>query len=546
MAMGKRFLTGLLGAAAMVMATPAMGQAPAPKPKLVVMVAVDQFSTGLYQAWAGRFTGGLKRMVNGVAYANGYQSHAGTETCPGHSTILTGKHPNKTGIVGNLVRDETTGKSVYCLADSAVTLALGGNGVSPAKLNASTVGEWLKAASPQSRVVAISAKDRGAINLAGHTPDGVFWLTPGKGFTTYLKPGETVAAKLAPIAPVNAQIAKVWSTRPSWTYAHADCRALASTWSIGGATFNSTLPPQGWGVKTEPAAISADIVNSPILDDVTLIGARSLIRYYKLGKGPATDLLAVSFSATDYVSHKYGTQGPEMCEQMYRLDATLGKLFADLDALKIPYIVALTADHGGSDFTERLAKRGYDARRVDIAAGLRRVNAVLRAELRLNADPLTGSLEEASVVSEFAGQKAAIAAAAAKLIAADPDVAGAFTLDELLETSVPRGKSPEEFTLKERFALSAYRGRSPDVYAALRPGFTSYAANLSGYIGGHGSPWDYDRRVPILFWWNGAKPENRALAIDTVDIAPTLANVIGVKSPMDLDGKCMPLTTSCP
>ncbi len=547
MGMAKRFLTGLLPAVTVAaLSTAALGQAPAPNPKLVVVIAIDQFGAGLYQAWSGRFTGGFKRLAGGVVYADGYQSHGGTETCPGHSTMLTGKHPNKTGIVGNALRDETTGQSVYCLADPGVTLALGGEGVGPAKLMATTLGDWLKTVKPQSRVVAISSKDRAAINLAGHTPDGVFWLTPGKGFTTYLRPGETSSAKLAPIAAVNAQIEKVWTTKPSWPSLHSDCRSLASTWSIGDGTFNSTLPPAGWGVKADPAAIKADIMVSPIPDDLVLAGAQGLIRYYKLGKGPATDLLAVSFSATDYVGHKYGAQGPEMCEQMYRLDAALGKLFADLDALKAPYVVVLTADHGGSDFTERLAKRGYDARRVDGAAAMKRVNAALRTQFNLSTDPLSGNPEEANVIPELAGQKVAIAAAAAKLIAAEPDIAGAYTLDDLLATPIPRGKSPEELTLKERLAESAYPGRSPDVMAAYGPGLTALPANLRGPISGHGSPWDYDRRVPILFWWNSVQPESRALPIETVDIGPALANVIGVTPPADIDGRCLPLSKPCP
>jgi predicted AlkP superfamily pyrophosphatase or phosphodiesterase len=75
---------------------------------------------------------------------------------------------------------------------------------------------------------------------------------------------------------------------------------------------------------------------------------------------------------------------------------------------------------------------------------------------------------------------------------------------------------------------------------------TSYPASTKGAIAGHGSPWNYDRRVPILFWWKGVSPQERALPIETVDIAPSLANVIGVKPPEDIDGKCLPLIGMCP
>ncbi|MEJ0023915.1 MAG: alkaline phosphatase family protein [Alphaproteobacteria bacterium] len=548
----KRFLTGVAAAAAFAtgaMAGPAFAAEPAPK--LIVAISVDQFGANLFDQYRGKFTGGLKRLMGGVVYPSGYQTHAGTETCPGHSTLLTGKHPNKTGIVGNTLvnlRDPATGQPSYCLLDNDVTLALVEDStpappnVSPKNLMASTLGEWMKAASPQSRVVAVSVKDRAAINMAGHNPDGVFWIAAGKGFTTYVKPGEDAQKKLAPVAAINAQIAATWTTLPKWNYVHADCRALASKWTLGYDDFNSVLPPTQWGVVDDPDAIKKDVIYSPIGDDITLIGARGLIKYYKLGQGAATDLLAVSFSSTDYVGHRFGTQGPEMCEQMYRLDYSLGVLLTDLDALKVPYVVVLSADHGGSDFTERLAARGYDAERMETGAITARVNASLRKQLNLDSDPLDArSLEDTVIVPKFAARKAEIAAAAAKLIAAEPGVAGAFTQEELLATPVPDGKPADEWTLQERYAASTFKGRSADVSVALKPGATSAQPNVRAYIAGHGSPWDYDRRVPILFWWKGAAPQNRMLPAETVDIAPTLAAVIGVTPPADVDGRCLPL-----
>jgi hypothetical protein len=299
----KHFLAG----AALTAAAFAAGSASAaePAPKLIVAIAIDQFGSNLFDQYRGKFTGGLKRLSDGVAYPSGYQSHAATETCPGHSTLLTGKHPNKTGIVGNSLaslRDPVTDMASYCLLDNSVTLALADDStppppnVSPSNLEATTLGDWLKAASPQSRVAAISSKDRGAINMAGHNADGVFWMAPGKGFTTYVKPGEDAQKKLAPVAAINAQIAKTWTTLPKWKYTHAECRALESKWELGSDEFNSVLPPTLWGLVDDPEAIKKDVMASPIADELTLAGARGLIKYYNLGKGPATDLLAVSFS----------------------------------------------------------------------------------------------------------------------------------------------------------------------------------------------------------------------------------------------------------
>ena len=48
---------------------------------------------GLFDEYRPQFTGGLARLARGTVFHNGYQSHAATETCPGHSTILTGDRP---------------------------------------------------------------------------------------------------------------------------------------------------------------------------------------------------------------------------------------------------------------------------------------------------------------------------------------------------------------------------------------------------------------------------------------------------------------------
>jgi hypothetical protein len=283
----KRFLAGAAVTAA-AFASSGSASAAEPAPKLIVAISIDQFGSNLFDQYRGKFTGGLKRLQGGVVYPSGFQTHAATETCPGHSTLLTGKHPNKTGIVGNSlagVRDPQTDLPSYCLLDNEVTLALVEDSipappnVSPKNLAASTLGEWLKAASPQSRVVAVSSKDRGAINMAGHNADGVFWMAAGKGFTTYVMPGEDAQKKLAPVAAVNAQMAKVWTTLPKWKYTHSDCRALASTWTLGYDEFKSALPPAMWGVVDDPNAIKKDVMASPVADDLTLVGARGLINY---------------------------------------------------------------------------------------------------------------------------------------------------------------------------------------------------------------------------------------------------------------------------
>ncbi len=534
-----------------VLATGAANAAePKAAPKLVVAISVDQLSANLYNQYRSRFTGGLRTLSDqGLVYANGWQSHAATETCPGHSTILTGKHPNKTGISANDWLDPATGQTVYCLSAPANSIAGGAGGlpVGPDNMRATTLGDWLKDTANPGRVFAISGKDRGAITMAGHRGDGVFWYREGFGFTTYVEPGQDGEARLSAVKGLNAELkARFAATPPSWSYQNPYCRTLERDYQVGDVAFRATVPPAKFAFDT-----------SPLLDDVTIDGALRLLADQKLGAGPATDVLAVSLSATDRIGHSFGTQGPEMCEQMFRLDANLGRLLAAVAKVPGGAVVVLTADHGGSDYPERSAERGFpQARRADPGI-LDRLNAYLKAEYRLKQDPAVFDGWGLFIVGKDNVRlpqplRGKVAAAAVAFLRKEPDVVDAFTLDELLRSPAPRpGTPPEAFSLRERATLSAVEGRSTDVTLILQPGIAPLRPpRAGGAMSTHGSVWDYDRRVPILFWWPGAEGQERFFSIDTTDIAPTLAHLVGVATPADVDGRCLDLggfdVTACP
>ena len=529
-------------------AAPAAVPASTERPTLVVTIVIDQFSANLFNQYRDDFTGGLATLARqGRVHANGFQQHGLTETCPGHSTVLTGMNPTRTGIPANDWIDPATGKEVYCLFAPQNHLAHGDdttdNGVvGPDQLQATTLADWLKAASPQSRVYAVSGKDRGAINLNGHRGDGAYWFTDGFGFTTYVEPGQTAEGRLQPVAALNRRIMeRLRATPPSWTYTHDACRRLDGEWQINGRTFNSSLPPQNFAVD-----------NSPILDELTLEAATELLETQQLGRRGTVDMLGVSLSGTDRIGHGYGTQGPEMCEQMFRLDAALGRF---LERLPQGTVVVLTADHGGSDFVERLAVRGYPhAHRAD-PQRLAAINETLKAQFGVADGPLSsggsglvvGDKDQKALPEPL---RARIIEAALPLLRANPDVAFAESRDVLLgEPLPPADLTPDLMTVRQRMRLSTVAGRSPDIIVALSENVVS-GGRVGGTISNHGTPWDYDRRVPIIFWWPGAEGQERFLPIRTIDISPTLAPIIGVQTPAGLDGRCIDLQapggSTCP
>ena len=505
-------------------------------PRLVVTVVVDQLSANLFNQYRSHFTGGFKRLIDeGLVHANGFQTHGVTETCPGHSTVLTGMHPTHTGIGVNFSNDDLTGEGRYCLASSQNTLAHGrvtdnGN-VGTELLKVDTLGDWLQLQRPQSRVFAVSGKDRGAINLAGHNGQA-FWFTDGFGLTTYVRPGETAAQRLEPVLAYNERFPAAEQGQ-NWKGSFAYCQTLAEDIEVVDGTFHSSVPPRNTAFE-----------GSPSLDEETLKAAIYLLETQRLGQGEGVDMLGVSLSATDKIGHVYGTQGPEMCEQLMRLDAALGEFLDELDEVEGGVVLALTADHGGSDMNERTHRRGFPfARRLD-ASPVAEANATLRQQFGLDFDPLQRGSSGLRVVDT---QKRALAEplrsrigrAAAEMLHGKGDYAFVAFRDDLLADPVPDSLHPEELSVRERMRLSVVDGVSADLLVALQPGVAT-GGRLGGNMSSHGQPWNYDRRVPIIFWTPDAKGQERFMPVRTIDIAPTLANIIGVETPA-LDGRCMDL-----
>lgn len=515
------------------------------KPDLIVMLAIDQFGSLLFDKWRPTFQRGLKRIADGgVIYANAYQSHGITETCAGHSTLLTGKHPGGTGIVANEWYNPSTGKQVYCVEDAAYSVALNPKErkVGPALLATSTFGDWLKEQSPQSRVVVVSGKDRASITMGGRKADGVFWYIDGFGFTTFLADGESAETKLQPLAQLNGRIAAEASNVPPWTYSNDACRALESEIALGKLTWKIKLPPEPPAEAGKPPGKVRPL---HIMDPLTLEAARELVAYHKLGRRGQTDLLAIGLSATDFIGHGYGTQGPEMCDQMHRLDVMLGEFLDFLDGTGARVMLVLTGDHGGSDFPERLAQQGdASARRISPASLLADANAQVKARLGLTADPMVSPdyVQFYAVDAHGRGlagaERAAVVKAALEFFNAHPDVEQSFALDDLLGHKVT-ASAPSDYSLQDRFAQSVMAGRSGDVIVALKSGISAARALPTRFMMGHAGPYHHDTAVPIVFWWSGAKPATRLLPVDTTSIAPTLAHLAGIKAPADLDGRCI-------
>ena len=534
----KAILTSLLATAAITAAPAAAQDAPSASafppapPKLIVAISVDQFSADLFAEYRNRFTEGFARLLNGAVFPAGYQSHAATETCPGHSTILTGMRPAHTGIVANNWIDQDApraDKTVYCSEDPGVPGSTHNKyTVSDRHLKVPTLGEMMKTADPRTRVVSVAGKDRAAVMMGGHKVDELWWWD-GKTYVSYAGRAVPPVVQRTRDA-VAALIAKPQAPLPLPGY----CKPLDRPVQVGAQTL-------GTGRFAREAGDARAFRASPASDAAVFAMAAGLIQDMKLGQGPATDIIAIGASATDYVGHAYGNHGTEMCIQLAELDHTLGSFFDTLDATGVDYEVVLTADHGAHDMTERQWQRAMPMeQRVDPATGIEAVGRQIAADLKLVEPVILGAEGDVYLSKSLKpADRVRVLAEAKRRYAAMPQVAAALTRAEIAATPMP-SSPPDTWTLAERARASFDPARSGDLLILLKPRVTTIATPAPGYVETHGSPWDYDRRVPILFWRKGMTAFEQPLSVETVDIVPTLAATVGLKV-AGLDGRCLDL-----
>ena len=517
--------------------------------RLVVVLVVDQLRADRI---GPGLPGGLGRLVReGRVFADAAHAHSDTETCPGHAVILSGRHPGPAGVPANEWVERASGRPRYCVEDATEAGRVLGapapapgeatTGRSPRLLRVTALGDWIKKAHPGARVFSVSGKDRAAIALGGQRPDAAYWLdTKGAlGFTT-----------------------SGWyrAALPEWTHAW---RGVEAPWLAGvpdrwehasGAPANgarrddhpSESPQEGrtsgHPVRAgEPRAFLGHLPWTPFLDDVTLDFARTLVREERLGKGAGPDLLALSLSATDYVGHLYGPGSQEARDALLRLDAALGSFLGALEGEVGAggLLVALTADHGVLDLPEWLVEIGQSECPLD---GGRGDAAAVRRGIRLELERRFGAVEASGrswlVASGFSftvnrplAQERGVAPeriveAAWGWLASQPGVAHVWTA-----TEIETGTGPAAFATLYRNSYDPERSGDLVVQPVATCLFSDHAAGTS-----HGTPWLYDRAVPLVFFGRGVEPGLVRGRAAPVDVGPTLAAALGVATPAGLDG----------
>ncbi len=534
------------------------------RPRLVLLIVVDQFRYDYLARFGDLFgTKGIGRIVrNGASWTRANFDHVPTFTAPGHAVFMTGAYPARTGIIANDWYEQETGRKVKSITDDS-TKALAGKpndtGKSPRRLQCPTVGDELKLSDNLSKVIGISAKDRSAILPPGRQANAAYWFSTDSGnmmSSTYY-----------------------FNHEPDWV-TRFNSRRMADKWF--GARWDRLLPNEteylkragkddvpwenldkssndtnffphvitgGANAPSKPFYKALDY--TPFSNDLLVAFAKEAITNEKLGTDDDTDFLSVSFSANDYVGHRFGPYSQELMDMTLRVDQQIGTLLDFIDAqVGLQNTLAVfTADHGAAPVPEEAAQRNLPGRRYQKIELYNLVEKALQARYARKDRPAKdylrnfdnkGESEFGLINSNFYLNRAALARdginldecervigeAAMKL----PGVARYFTRAQL-ESKTISLKDP----VARRVLNGFYPQRSGDVIVVTEPYTIIFdlpddpTDPLSTAT--HGSPYSYDTHVPLIFMGGDFKAGRYLRSASPADIAPTLASLLRIQVP---------------
>ena len=496
------------------------------RPRLIVIVIVDQLRGDFLERSRPRFgAGGFNLFLEqGAVFTDCRYDYANTHTAPGHATLLTGAYPNSHGIAANQWWDPEKRKVVTSVQDERTQLlgetGAAKTGASPRNLLASTLGDVLKMATGgKSRVFGISLKDRSAILPAGFAGDGAYWIDRSGAFVTSTYYGSDLPVWVKQFN-AGTPYEKYWNRE--WKDA-------------SGKTLGSTAPRQAR--DGAPESFFYVVGATPFATDYQLEFARELVLNEKLGSGPATDLLIVSLSAPDILGHAAGPDSPEVAAMLETLDTQLAAFFRFLVKRVGPgnLWLALSADHGIAPLPSYAKGLRIPAGAFSSRQAKERANAALSAQLSPNRpteyipelDWPFAYLSAEAFSSTKLNQAEAERAAGEVLLKESPAV-GYYTRSQIARGELPPGETARRYAHSAAPTGGWYVILVPQVYRMEYPGGTT-----------HSSPYTYDTHVPLAFYGPPFVPGTYRGHAEPVDLAPTLASLLGISPPSHSVGRVL-------
>ncbi len=493
------------------------------RPKLVVVIVIDQFRGDYLERYRDQFgDGGFRVFLDrGAYFSNCNYDYANTRTAPGHATLFTGSYTSGHGIVANEWWDPQKKKLVTSVDDDATKLVGAGNtgpGASPHNLTSDTLGDELKLATGgKARVFAVSLKDRAAVLSAGFSADAAYWIDLQSGdwiTSTYYRPD-----------------------LPQWVRNFNGSHRAEKYWNrewkdSDGSVLGSTAPRSGNNKDGTPVGFYDVVGSTPFANDYQLEFAKELVLYEKLGTGSATDLLVISLSANDILGHQVGPDSPQMHSMALELDRSLAEFFNFLghQVGMANVWMALSADHGTAPLPEFAKTLRLPAAHLDANALRQQINSLLSKKYAKKADYLLDLDYPLAWLSEdaFAGHKEANAEADAGEAMKQVGLAGYFTKSQLARGETSATESGR------RYAHSYSPEGGWYVIGIPTPFHVGITEGTD-----HASPFSYDTHVPLAFYGLAFQPGIYRTHAEPVDLAVTLASLLGINAPAKATGRVL-------
>ena len=534
------------------------------RPRLVLLIVVDQFRYDYLERFNDLFVpNGLKRLLrDGASWSQANYDHMPTYTAPGHATMMTGAWPAETGIVGNDWPDRDGGRYVTSVTDTTATMLGGAEGdtaSSPRRLMVSTLGDELRLqTNDRSKVIGISSKDRSAILPAGRHANAAYWFNQRAGrmvssnyyfnqlpawVTSYndSRPADKFyGQKWERLLPESEYLKRAGLDAPAWENigtAPGDTNTFPHTVTGGAASPNSNF------------YLALDY--TPFSNDMLLSFAEQAITNERLGEDDDMDVLTVSFSANDYVGHRYGPYSHEAMDITLRVDRSIAALldFVNARVGLQNTLVAFTADHGVAPIPEHANALGLPGGRIkadDVFRAMRLGISARYNPKNTQPDPTTDYVQKFNDRDGFYNGNLYFNAAALKRDGVNseerertaceaamtvPGIIRCFTRTQLQSGAV----SPAD-PVARRVLHGFYPRRSGEVIVV----YEAFKYLDSGFITAtHGSPYSYDTHVPLIIMGAGVTPGRYDQPATPADLAPTLASILNVQPPSNAVGRVL-------
>jgi hypothetical protein len=494
-----------------------------------VAVVIDQLPSWALERYEQLFDANSvlrEAMARGAYYEQARYDYAGTYTAPGHATIFTGVPPRVHGVVANEVWDAERARVVSAVDQARYPLfGAPDQFASPNALRVETVADALERQTDGRAVtVSLSLKDRAAVLPGGQHPDLTLFYDAKRGaYTT-----SSYYAKELPDWLVRFQAEHPMSERlEDWVPGDPAAleRLLGPDAGEGESDWQSLGRVFPHRPKSSPEPLTA-VRATPAATEYLLDLAAESVRSLGLGLDDVPDLLMLSISPVDYAGHAFGPESWEYADTLVRTDRALTRFFAKMSAIT-PVRALLTSDHGVAPLPERSRARSRLALRVATKQLVQSVNRTLGGRFGLTKPPVASYTEpfvyftpEAKASPAYADVLAAVEGEIGKT----PGVAAVYRVADVVRTT-PRTEldalvraSVTDDAVAELFVV-------PSEFSVVDP------SSPGGAGTSHGSPWSYDRFVPVLFFGPGVAPRRSSEPVPIVRVAATLADLLGVEPP---------------